>query len=59
MIAYVQSLPYNSKKLLLMGCSQGSFVSALTAAKHPALVQKLVLFYPALCIPDDVRAGNL
>lgn len=58
-IAYVQSLPYNSKELLLMGCSQGGFVSALVAAKHPGLVAKLVLFYPALCIPDDARAGKM
>ncbi len=58
-IEYVQGLPYNSKELLLMGCSQGGFVSALTAAKHPELVDKLVLFYPALCIPDDARAGKM
>lgn len=58
-IAYVQNLPYNGKELLLMGCSQGGFVSALVAAKHPELVDKLVLFYPALCIPDDARAGKM
>ncbi|MBR4953471.1 MAG: alpha/beta fold hydrolase, partial [Oscillospiraceae bacterium] len=58
-IAYAQSRDYTSNELLLMGCSQGGFVSALTAAKHPELVSKLVLFYPALCIPDDARAGNM
>lgn len=58
-IEYVQSLPYTGDKLLLMGCSQGGFVSALTAAKHPGLVNKLMLFYPALCIPDDARAGKM
>ena len=58
-IKYAQGLPYNSKDILLMGCSQGGFVSALTAAKHPGLVNKLVLFYPALCIPDDARAGKM
>ena len=58
-IGYVQSLPYTGSELLLMGCSQGSFVSVLTAAKHPGLVDKLVLFYPALCIPDDARAGKM
>ena len=58
-ITYVQSLPYTGRELLLMGCSQGGFVSALTAAKHPGLVDKLVLFYPALCIPDDARAGKM
>jgi len=58
-IDYVQSLPYTGKELLLMGCSQGGFVSALVAARHPGLANKLVLFYPALCIPDDARAGKM
>lgn len=58
-IAYTRSLPYTGEKLLLMGCSQGGFVSALTAARHPGLVDRLVLFYPALCIPDDARAGKM
>ena len=58
-IEYAQSLPYTGNELLLMGCSQGGFVSALVAANHPGLVSKLVLFYPALCIPDDARAGKM
>lgn len=58
-IRYVQSLPYNSKELLLVGCSQGGFVSGLTASRNPELVGKLVMFYPALCIPDDARAGKM
>ena len=58
-ISYVQSLPYTNDRLLLMGCSQGGFVSALTAARYPEKVEKLVLFYPALCIPDDARAGRM
>jgi len=58
-IEYVQRLSYNGRELVLMGCSQGGFVSALVAAKHPGLVSKLVLFYPALCIPDDARAGRM
>lgn len=58
-IDYVQGLPYTGTGLLLMGCSQGGFVSALVAAKHPDTVSQLVLFYPALCIPDDARAGKM
>ena len=58
-IAYVKALPYTGDTLLLMGCSQGGFVSALTAAKPGQKVDKLVLFYPALCIPDDARAGRM
>jgi dienelactone hydrolase len=58
-IAYAQSRSYNGRELLLMGASQGGFVSALTASKHPEMVSKLVLLYPALCIPDDARAGKM
>lgn len=58
-IAYAQGLPYTGKNLVLMGCSQGGFVSALVAAKYADMVSKLVLFYPALCIPDDARAGKM
>lgn len=58
-IRYTRSLPYTSNKLLLMGASQGGMVSALTAAKPENDVDKLVLFYPAFCIPDDARAGKM
>ena len=58
-LAYVESLPYIQDGVVLMGCSQGGFVSALTAVKHPEEVKKLILFYPALCIPDDARKGNM
>lgn len=59
-IEYVRNLSYtDSEKILLMGCSQGGFVSALVAAKNNFPIEKLVLFYPALCIPDDARAGKM
>ena len=58
-IAYTRSLPYTSDSLLLMGCSQGGFVSGLASVKPENKVDKLVLFYPALCIPDDARAGKM
>jgi hypothetical protein len=29
----------------------------LAAKNHPEL-ENLILFYPALCIPDDARAGK-
>jgi len=31
----------------------------LVAAKNNFPIEKLVLFYPALCIPDDARAGKM
>ena len=59
-IAYMQGRPdVQSGKLLLSGCSQGGFVAALTAAKLGDAVSHLALMYPALCIPDDARAGHM
>lgn len=59
-INYVSSLPYvNKDKILLMGCSQGGFVSAIVAAKNKYAVDKLALFYPAMSIPDDARSGRM
>lgn len=59
-IEYAKSLPYTDRdRVLLMGCSQGAFVSALVAAEQKDLISRLVLFYPALCIPDDARAGKM
>ncbi len=59
-IEHLRSLPYvNPDRIFLMGCSQGGFVSALLAAKNKYPIEKLSLFYPALCIPDDVRAGRM
>lgn len=40
-------------RIFLFGGSQGGLVSALTAAAHPQDVRGLILYYPALCIPDD------
>jgi hypothetical protein len=45
--------------IVLMGCSQGGFVSALEAEKHPERFEGLILFYPAICIPDDARKGSM
>lgn len=57
---YVKSLDsVDYSKLTLLGCSQGGAVCAMTAKKYPEEVAKLVLFYPALCIPDDARAGRM
>ena len=44
----------------LLGCSQGGFVSGMTAAELGAEdIAGLILFYPAICIPDDARAGKM
>ncbi len=44
----------------LLGCSQGGFVSGLAAAGSGAgEIRALMLFYPAVCIPDDARSGKM
>lgn len=59
-IRYAQGMKYSDpEKIVLMGCSQGGFVSAITASQLHDKIAKLILFYPALCIPDDARAGKM
>ncbi len=59
-LQYAQSRPYaNPEDVTLMGCSQGGFVSGITAARLKEQITRLVMFYPALCIPDDARAGKM
>lgn len=45
--------------ILLMGCSQGGLVCALTAAEMKDEICGLILQYPALSIPDDARKGSM
>lgn len=57
---YVKSLPYIEKDhIVLMGGSQGGYVAGIVAAERGKEIERLVLFYPALCIPDHARAGRL
>lgn len=42
-------------RIYLFGESQGGFVSAYEAAGTPEKVRGLILFYPALCILDDIQ----
>ena len=59
-IAYARAQPYaDPDRLLLMGCSQGGLVTALTAAKQETQAEAIILFYPALSIPDDARKGSM
>ena len=45
----------DSDNLFLMGESLGGMVTAITATQTDG-IKGLVLYYPALCIPDNVRA---
>lgn len=59
-IDYAKGRPYvNPQRIVLMGCSQGGFVSAITASRLKGQISKLILFYPALCIPNDAKAGKM
>lgn len=59
-INYVKSKNYiDITKLILFGASQGGFISCLIAAQYQEKINKLILIYPALCIPDDARKGKM
>lgn len=47
----------DNNHITLCGCSQGGLVSALAGAEREQDVERLILYYPALCIPDDARRG--
>ena len=53
-VRYFKSRPdVDKKNIVLLGESQGGLISALTAAKMKKDIRKLVLVFPALCIPDN------
>lgn len=55
---YAKSLDIvDNNDITLCGCSQGGLVSALAGAKCEQDIKELILYYPALCIPDDARRG--
>lgn len=59
-IAYALEQPFaDGDSLTLMGCSQGGFVSAIVAAEYQEKIKRLILYYPALSIPDDARKGQM
>ena len=50
---YLQQPDTDKDGIVLIGESQGGFVSAIAASELKDTVSNLVLVYPALCIPDD------
>ena len=59
-IQAAKQLPYiNTDDITLIGCSMGGFVSALVANELQDQIKRLIVFYPAFCIPDDARAGKM
>lgn len=46
----------DKKNIMLIGESQGGFVSSLVASDMPNKISRLVLVFPALCIPDNWNA---
>lgn len=51
---------FSPTSITLLGCSQGGFVSGLLAAElGEKVIDRLILFYPALCISDDARKGKM
>lgn len=57
---YVKSQDYvDADNIYLMGESQGAFVSGLVAARLQNQIKKLIMVFPAVCIPDHARRGIL
>ena len=50
---------FQTKGISLLGCSQGGMVSAMVAKEPAICIDRLILMYPALCIPDDARKGKM
>ena len=50
---YLQQPDTDKDRIVLIGESQGGFVSDIAASELKDTVSNLVLVYPALCIPDD------
>ena len=46
-------------EIYLWGESQGALVSGLAAARLQDKVKKLIMIFPAVCIPDHARRGTL
>lgn len=49
----------DAENIFLLGASQGGFVSGLAAAKCGNRIKKLMMIFPAICIPDHARMGCL
>ena len=57
---YVSTRDYvKNDEIILWGESQGAFVSGLSAARLQEKISKLVMIFPAVCIPDHARRGTL
>lgn len=53
---YISSMnQIDSQQVFLLGGSQGGLVTALTASELSSKIKGVLLYFPALCIPDDWR----
>lgn len=59
-VRYFQTRPdVDANRIILIGESQGGMVSALAAAAMPRAIERLVLIFPALCIPDNWHSYSI
>ena len=57
-LEYAKTLDFvDNNHITLCGCSQGGLVCSLVAAEKEDEIERLIMYYPALCIPDDSRRG--
>lgn len=59
-IEYASNLDYaDANRVTIGGCSMGGFASAMLAAELKDRIEKLILLYPALHIPEKARSGKM
>ena len=59
-LAFVKTLDFvDTENLFICGKSQGGFDSALAALECEEEINALILWYPAICIPDDFNNGRV
>ena len=49
----------DKESIILYGESQGGYVSGVAAGRLGSSIHRLIMLYPALCIPDHARRGIL
>ncbi len=52
----IRALPQvDSENMYLLGGSQGGLITALAAEERASLIKGLILYFPAMCIPENWR----
>lgn len=58
-IDYVIEQSVKHSQVTLWGCSLGGVIASLVATEYQKMIDKLILYYPAFSVSDDLNAGEL